>query len=147
MWMRIGLAALALAMGGCGMADAASGGDRFAPGQWQVESWMESGGRSARGAPGASMTDMVTLSAADAAYPAAVVFFGRFYHGARNPEVTFANGNVSGGFRQGRVDDIAAHDVAIRGTYGRDRFRVTFTYQAFGMPIDQVVEGRLIAPH
>lgn len=127
------------------MADA-SAGDRFAPGKWETETWMEAGGRSTRGAPGATLRDTVTLTPADAAHPPAAVFFGRFYHGARNPRVTFANGRIKGGFHQGRVDDIAAHDVTIDGTYGRDRFRVTFVYRAFGMPIDQVVEGRLVAP-
>ena len=145
---RLGLV-LAMALSGCGQAGGLArdaDGDRFAPGTWQMEAWLESDAGSARGDPGATLHDTVKLSPEQADNPPASVFFNYFYHGAKNPDVRFKNGKVEGSFHQGRVDDIAAHNVPITGTYSRDRFRVTFGYKAFGAGIDQVVEGKLVKP-
>jgi hypothetical protein len=122
------------------------GEDRFAPGKWQVEAWMESDQGSTRGHAGATLTDTVTLTPEQAREPPATVFFSHFYHGAKNPDVRFTDGRVEGRFHQDRVDDIAAHEVPITGTYSRDSFRVSFGYQAFGMTVRQAVEGKLVEP-
>ena len=118
--------------------------DRFAPGKWQLEGWMESDQGSTRGKPGATLSETVDLTAEQAKYPPVTVFLSRFYQGVANGDVRFAGGKVDGSFHQRGVDDIAAHDVAISGTYGRDHFRVTFGYKAFGMTVNQVVEGKLV---
>lgn len=135
-------AALMLAMAGC---DGASVGrsDHFTPGTWHIEAWMESEVGSTRGNAGATLTDIVKLTPEQASGSPAQVFFTHFYHGAKSPDVRFENGRVEGSFHQDRVDDISAHDVAISGTYGRDHFRITFSYKAFGMTINQVAEGKL----
>ena len=134
-----------MVIAGCGGSASASA-DRFAAGTWQLEGWLESDLGSARGHPGATLKDTVKLSAEQAASPPATVFFSHFYHGARDVEVRFRDGRIEGRFHQDRVDDIAAHDVPISGTYSRDRFQVTFGYKAFGMTFNQVVEGKLVAP-
>lgn len=138
-------AALAWAVSGC-KGGAMDEGDRFAPGTWHLEAWMESEAGSTRGVAGATLTDVVKLTPEQAMAPPAAVFFRHFYHGANNPDVRFADGRVEGSFHQGRVDDISAHDVPISGSYARDHFRVTFGYKAFGMTINQVAEGKLVEP-
>jgi len=121
--------------------------DRFAPGKWRVEAWMESGGHSTRGSEGEIKPQTVDLTAAQASQPPLAVFATYFYHGIPNDaDIRFRGGEVDGTFHQKGVDDISAHDVTISGTYGPDNFRVTFGYRAFGMPFDQTVEGKLIEP-
>ena len=107
---------------------------------------MDSDLGSGKNQSGVHQAQEVRLSKEQAAMPPASVFFGRFYHGVRNAEVRFENGRVSGSFEQARVDDIEGHTVPISGTYGRDRFHVTFEYTAFGMKVRQVVEGKLVTP-
>ena len=131
--------ALAMALGGCGE------NDRFAAGTWQVDAWMESDAGSGRDMPGVHQKDTVKITKEDERWPAATTFFTRFYHGAKG-DVRFANGKVEGQLDQGRVDDIAAHTVPVTGTYGRDRFHVTFEFTVFGTKARQVVEGRLVTP-
>ena len=121
-------------------------GDRFAPGKWKTEAWMESAQGSTRGHAGGSQTETVDLSARDASNPPAAVFFSRFYHGVSDGDIRFNGGRVDGTFLQKRVDDVGEHDVAVSGTYGSDRFRITFAYKAFGMTINQVVDGTLVEP-
>ncbi len=121
--------------------------DRFYPGKWRVEGWMESSQGSIRGSAEEIQPQIVQLKPEQAKQPPGAVFFSYFYHGVpRDADVNFRDGNVSGSFHQKGVDDIAAHYVKISGTYSRKNFRVTFGYQAFGMTIDQVVEGKLIDP-
>lgn len=141
------MAALMLvsALGGC-EGSAMGGGDHFAPGKWHIEAWMESDQGSTRDQPGAAQTDDVNLSAEQAKYPAATVFFSRFYHGVQNGDIRFTGGKVGGSFHQKGVDDISAHDVPVTGTYDSEHFRVTFGYKAFGMAVSQVVEGKLVEP-
>ncbi|MFL6726795.1 MAG: hypothetical protein ACJ8FS_09815 [Sphingomicrobium sp.] len=139
----MGYALTALALAGCG-GQAMGESDRFAPGKWQLEAWMESDQGSTRGKPGATLSDTVDLTAEDAADPPISVFFSHFYHGVENGNIRFARGKVEGSFHQRGVDDISAQDVSVGGTYGRDHFHVTFAYKAFGMTINQVVEGKLV---
>jgi hypothetical protein len=141
-WLRVTLVALALA--GCGTA--MDSGDRFAPGKWKTEAWMESDQGSTRGQTGGSQTETVELSTEDAGNPPAAVFFSRFYHGVSDGDIRFSGGKVDGTFHQKRVDDVGEHDVAVSGTYGPDRFHVVFAYKAFGMTINQVVDGKLVEP-
>lgn len=138
----VGLCA-ALLLTGCGASAARA--DRFAPGTWQLEASLEGPQGSARVQPDPNQSDTVQLSAAEARFPPSTVFFTHFYHGAHKGDIRFDRGRVSGSFEQPRVDDIAGHNVPITGTYARDRFRVSFTFKAFGMDIRQVVEGRLVA--
>ena len=135
-------AILALALAGCERG--AMDGDHFAPGTWHIEAWMESNQGSTRGQPGATLTDTVKLTPEQAREPPATVFFSRFYHGVGKGDIRFSGGRIEGSFHQPGVDDISAHEVAVTGTYGSDHFRVTFGYQAFGMTMNQVAEGRLV---
>ena len=128
-------------LGGCGLNDGSN--DRFAAGKWELQAWFEADGN-----PGKAglQTHIVEISASDAAYPPASVFVTRFYHGVKDADLNFSNGQVSGNFQQRPVDPIAGHNVPITGTYASDRFSITFEYQAFGMKLRQKVEGKLTEP-
>lgn len=133
----MGLALLALAVGGCGGTKVGYG-DRFGAGKWELEGWMESDQGSTRDVPGAVQTDTVDLSAQQADDPPASVFFSRFYHGEKEwSDVSFHNGEISGNLHKGRTD------VPLSGSYGPDHFKVTFH---FGGNFEQVVEGKLTEP-
>lgn len=136
----MGLALLALAFDGC-RGQAMDSGDRFASGRWQLQGWMESDQGSTARVPGAIQTDTVDLTAKQAGNPPASVFFSQFYHGEKDwSDVTFHDGNVSGSLRHGQTD------VPVSGSYTRDHFRITLRYAASTTAVDQVIEGKLVAP-
>jgi hypothetical protein len=121
--------------------------DRFSPGKWRVEGWSETGGISTRGSAGEIKPQIIDLTPEQAAQHPGAVFFTYFYSGVpKDAEISFRDGKVDGTFHQKSVDDIAAHDVKIRGTYSRSNFHVTFVYRAFGTDLEQQVEGELIDP-
>jgi hypothetical protein len=114
--------------------------DRFGPGKWQLEGWMESDKGSGRGDPGAQI-ETIKLTPEQAESPPVEVFFSRFYQGERDwTKVSFRDGEVGGSLRHGQVD------VPISGTYSDNHFRVTFGFNASGLGISQVVEGKLVEP-
>ncbi|QNM83885.1 hypothetical protein H8M03_06100 [Sphingomonas sabuli] len=138
--MRRAWIGILLMLAGCGEQE------RFAAGTWQVDAWMESDLGSTRDVPGAMQSEKLELGRKAADNPPEVVMFREFYHGMQRADVTFKDGRIEGSFAQPAVDDIAAHDVPISGTYGRDRFRLKLRFSAFGTGIDQIVEGRLVTP-
>lgn len=138
--MRHGWLGLALMVAGCGESD------RFAPGTWQLEGWMESTAGSTRDIPGAMQSETVKLSADDASSPPGAVLFHNFYHGVSGGDIRVADGRIEGQFEQRGVDDIAAHTVPVSGTYGRDRFHLELEFTVFGAKARQIVEGKLVAP-
>jgi hypothetical protein len=121
--------------------------DRFAPGKWRLEAWAETGGISTRGREGEIKPQIVDLTAEQAAQNPRAVLFTYFYSGVpKDAEINFRDGKVDGTFHQKSVDDIAAHDVKIRGTYSPTNFHITFVYRAFGADLEQQFEGKLIDP-
>jgi hypothetical protein len=126
------------------MLGASSHSDRFAPGTWRVEGWMESDGHSTRGQQGEIKPYTVKVSPEAASYPPVTVFFSHFYGREDFSNIRFEHGRVEGSFAQRAVDDIGAHIVPVSGTYSRDRFHVVFAFTAFGTKVRQVVEGQLI---
>jgi len=121
--------------------------DRFRPGTWQLDCWLESQLGSTRDIPGAHMKDTVRLKPDDASWPPATVFFNFFYHGVRfadGDEVRFENGSVQGRYKQRGVDDIPATVVTITGNYAPDSFQICFESPVFGLNTRQMVEGRLV---
>jgi len=121
--------------------------DHFSPGKWRVEGWMESGGQSTRGSPGEIQPQTLDLTPEQAAQRPGAVLFGYFYSGVpKDADITMQDGKIDGTFHQRGVDDVAAHDVKISGTYDPRHFHVKFGYRAFGTPFDQIVEGELVEP-
>ena len=120
--------------------------DRFAPGEWKLEGWMESSQGSTRGQPAAGPIETVKLSEADSNMPPAAVFFSRFYQGVRKGDVRFEEGKVEGTIERPGMDDISAATVPVSGTYARDKFHVTATFNLYGIEGRQIIEGRLVSP-
>ena len=126
-------------LSGCGAAS-----DRFQPGTWELESWMEVDGRS-EAISGQVDTVRITPEMAD--FGAKPVFFSSFYHGQGGVNVTFADGIISGNFDQQAVAPFPAHQQAVEGWYAPDAFEMRIAMpQIAGVQTYQVVQGRLTEP-
>jgi hypothetical protein len=132
---------IALAMGGSLMLAACTAKeDRFAPGKWELQSWMEVTGRSGRVEP---QTTSAKLSPQLADKGAQAAMFSEFYRGIKSGDVTFENGAISGHIDQPAVAPFPAHQQAISGTYSAEAFEMRITMpKVAGVQSYQVVTGK-----
>ena len=126
-------------LAGCGVGD-----DRYAPGTWELESWMEMEGHSD---VTPHQTDTLRLTPEMAGFDVRTVTFSKFYHGQAAANVVFEDGTISGHLDQAAVAPFPAHEQAVSGTYGADRFEMRITMPPIaGTQAYQVVRGRLVEP-
>jgi len=119
--------------------------EHFAPGTWELESWMEADGRSGR-TP--TQTDTVKLTPERAARDMRHVMFGEFYHGVKGGEVAFKDGTIKGHLEQQAIAPFPAHQQTLSGTYSPESFEIRIAMPKFvGVQTYQVVTGRLAKPY
>ena len=122
---------------GCGGAP-----DRFAPGDWELKSWMEVQGRSGQIE---SHTMRTRLSAQLAERGVKAAMFSEFYRGVTSGNVAFENGTISGHLDQPAVAPFPAHEQRVSGTYSAESFEIRITMPAIGgVQSYQVVTGEHI---
>lgn len=139
--MRSGYWKLALVAGVMMVSGCVRHGDGFAPGEWQLESWMEAEGHDQRISP---ETLTVKLRPEVAAMDPRAVMFSEFYRGQKPTNVTFDDGKISGHLDQQAVAPFPAHEQPISGWYRPDAFELRITLPSIaGVQGYQVVTGRL----
>lgn len=126
-----------LMLAGCSL-----GGERFAPGTWELEAWLAD---AAQTRPTPRQRDTVKLSAERAQRPMQRVMFGEFYQGVQGGEVSFKDGIIAGHLDQQAVAPFEAHQQIVTGTYSADRFEMRIAMpMIMGVQTYQFVTGRLV---
>lgn len=135
----------AMALGGMVMlAGCSAGGERFAPGTWELEAWLADAAQT-KATP--RQRETIKLSPERAQRPMLRVVFGEFYQGVRGGEVTFKNGIIAGHLDQQAIAPFEAHKQTVTGTYAADRFEIRIAMpKIMGVQSYQFVTGRLVKP-
>lgn len=125
-----------IALTGCGGQQQ----DRFAPGDWELKSWMEVKGRSGQFEP-QTMRARLSEQLADKGVQAAM--FSEFYRGVKSGDVAFENGTISGHIDQAAVAPFPAHQQVVSGSYSPQAFEMRITMPPIGgVQSYQVVTGK-----
>ncbi len=128
-----------MVLAGCGAAE-----ERYLPGTWELEGWMEVDGH---GETGQRQTDTVRITPEMVGFSVQAVTFSKFYHGQTGENVVFENGEISGFLDQQAVAPFPAHRQEVLGWYRPDAFELRITMPPIaGTQAYQVVTGQLVQP-